>query len=173
MDGHDRIEASADTRAATGITHYVFQTNGGWKAFEVNGTEIAEYKPSSEALQNSLLRVGWPGQEIEILYSIRKPDGLTIDGTLNGSRFAVTFAQDGTLLGDPPKLNIDPTFHKLFRGIGRDLKANKGTGNTGARPLMSSAACGGLYDAIQGAMRAHEWLSIMLLVNEYGTLCAR
>lgn len=51
MESNDKIEASSDTRAATDITRYVFLASGGWKAFEVNGAEIAAYEPSSDGTE--------------------------------------------------------------------------------------------------------------------------
>lgn len=114
------------------------------------------------AQKNSVLRVRRQDQYIKVVYSVHNTGSFAIEGTVNGAPFPVTFAQDGGLLDDPRKLGVDPAFDELFRGISRDLTANKRGSNPGGCTLMSRNYCGALWDVIEGAQRVHGWLSLAM-----------
>ena len=166
------FEASAATRAATGIAYYAFDPSRNGKAFAADGSVIATFDVSSTA-EKSVLRVGAYGRQIEIVYSIQDAVSVGVEGTVDGTPFNVSFSKDGSVTGDAPK-NIDPAFDAILQGLGRDSMASIPSHhglNTRIRPLMSAAYCGGLWDAIEGAQNAGEWLSVALLTSHYAAVC--
>jgi hypothetical protein len=167
----DRIvEASAATRAATGIAYYDIDATGNWKAFGADGAAIATFDVSNEA-GKSVLRISTSGRQVEILYSIHTAGSVGIEGTVDGTPFSVIFAKDGNPIGDAPK-SIGPAFDAILRGLSSDLSVNHPGGREHRiRHFTESAYCAGLWDAVEGAQRAHEWFSVWMLSQHYGAVC--
>lgn len=162
------FEASASTRAATGIAYYAFKATGNGKALAADGAAIATFDVASESAK-SVLRIDAHGRQVEIVYAIETAANIGVDGTVDGTPFHLTFAKDGTPTGGAPA--IDPALNAVLRGMSNDLMA-KGRGRTThPAPLMPSSYCGGLWDAIEGAQRAGEWLSVALLVSHWRLVC--
>jgi hypothetical protein len=173
MTNIERIEASAATQAATGITHYVVDATNGWKAFGANDAEIATHVVAKEARGKGVLRVDTHDRRVEITYSI-EGDGnnIVIVAVVNGIPSKVAFSKDGGLIGEGLKKTVDPAIHEMFRSIVSDLMALRGA-RRGATKLASEREyyCGGLLDAIEGARRAGEWLAQSLLSREWANNC--
>jgi hypothetical protein len=167
----ERVAASAATRAATGITHYMFDASGGWKAFGANDTEIVTHTASKEPRGKGVLRVDTHDRRVEITYSIEVDNNIVIDAVVNGVPSKVTFSKDGELVGEGLKKTLDPTINETFRSISGDLKAQRAVRSTGAGTGVATAAisayCGGLLDAYEGAWRAGEFLSCALINRRF------
>jgi hypothetical protein len=175
MTSIERVEASAATQAATGITQYVFDATCGWKAFGANDAEIATHVVSKEARGKGVLRVDSHDRHLEITYSIEgDSNNIVIDAVVNGIPSKLAFSEDGGLIGEGFKKSVDPAMNEMFRSIGSDLMAFRDARSRGATPRdrkASRAYCGGLSDAIQGAFRAGEFLAFSLLCAEYDFRC--
>jgi hypothetical protein len=167
----ERVEASAATQAATGITHYVFDATFGWKAFGANDAVIATHVVSKEARGKGVLRVDTDDRRVEITYSIEGDiNNIVIDAVVNGIPSKVAFSKDGGLIGEGLKKTVDPAINEMFRSIGSDLMALRDA-RRGATPLASKSYCGGLLDAIHAARRAGENLAAELLTWEWVFRC--
>ncbi len=169
MTSIETVEASADTQAATGITHYVFDAIGGWKAFGANDAEIATLVVPKEAPGEGVLRVDTHGQRAEITYSIEHDNNkFIIDAVVNGIPSKVTFSKDGGLIGEGFSKTVDPAINEIFRSINRDLMAHRGARSQDApraprEKRRASAYCGGLGDAADSAEAAGEWFAAGML----------
>lgn len=175
MTSIERVEASAATQAATGITHYVFDSNS-WKALGANDTEIVTHSVSKDPRGKGVLRVDSHDRRVEITYSIEVDDNIVIDAVVNGVPSKVTFSKNGELVGEGLKKTVDPTINELFRSINGDLKAPRAAGSTGggtgvATAAVLSAYCGGLIDAYWGARSAGESLACFLLYRRIRNAC--
>jgi hypothetical protein len=168
-----RVEASAATQAATGITNYVFDAASGWKAFGPNDTEILTQVVSKEERGKSVLRVDMHGKRVEITYSIEVDNNsVVIAAVVNGTPSTVAFPKDGGLIGEGFSKTADPAINEMFRSIDSDLMARRGAPSRDAtRRFTESAYCGGLTDAIDAAERAHEWLAMYMLSGEHDKHC--
>lgn len=171
MTSIERIEASAATQAATGITHYVFDAACCWKALGANDAEIATHVVSKEARGESVLRVDTHDRRVEITYSIEGDNNIVIDAVVNGVPSKVAFSKDGELVNEGLKKTVDPAIHEMFRSIGSDLMALRGAPRQGATKFASTSYCGRLLDALDGAWRAGEWLSVAILDRRYHLDC--
>jgi hypothetical protein len=174
MTSIKRIEASAATQAATGITHYVLDASSGWKAFGRNDAEIVTQVVSKEERGESVLRVDMHGKFVEITYSVEVDNNsVVIDAVVNGTPSKVAFSKDGGLIGEGFSKTVDPAINEMFRLIGSDLMALRDAPRRdAARRLVESAYCGGLSDAIEGARRAHEWFAAWALGGRWDAHCA-
>jgi hypothetical protein len=172
MTGNERVEASAATRAATGITHYVIDATNGWKAFGANDAEIATQVVSKEARGKGVLRAGTHDKRVEITYSIES-DGtnVVIDAVVNGTPSKVAFSKDGGLVGEGLKKTVDPAINDMFGSIGGDLMALRGAPRITER-VYDQYRCGGILDAARGANRAGELLAEQILLGEWWIHCA-
>jgi hypothetical protein len=171
MTNNERVEASAATQAATGITHYVFDANG-WKAFGANDEEIATHVGSKEARGKGVLRAGTHDKRVEITYSIeRDNDNTVIDAVVNGTQSKVVFSKDGGLAGEGLKKIVDPAIDEMFGSIGSDLMAHREPPRTTDR-VYDQYRCGGILDAAAGAHRAGELVAEQILLGEWWIHCA-
>jgi hypothetical protein len=173
MTSIERVEASAATQAATGITHYLVDATCGWKAFGANDAEIATHVVSKEARGKGVLRVDAHDRHLEITYSIEgDSNNIVIDAVVNGIPSKLAFSKDGGLIGEGFKKSVDPAMNEMFRSIGSDLMALRDARSRGATPRdRSRAYCGGLLDATVGAKRAGEILAYILLLWQYAVEC--
>jgi len=172
MTSIERVEASAATQAATGITHYVFDATGCWKAFGANDAEIATQVVSKEVRGKGVLRVDTHDRRVEITYSIeRDNNNIVIDVVVNGIPSKAAFSKDGGLGGEGLKKAVDPAINEMFGFIGSDFMALRDTRRRGVTRLADEHYCGGLLDAITGAFRAGELLAFSLLCAEYDFRC--
>jgi hypothetical protein len=169
MTSIKRVEASAATQAATGITHYVFDAPSGWKAFGPNDAEILTQVASKEERGKSVLRVDTHGKRVKITYSIEGDNNsVVIDAVVNGTPSKVAFSKDGGLIGEGFSKTVDPAINEMFRLIGSDLMALR---DAPSRDVTSrrveSPYCEGLSVAIEAARSAHEWFAEMVLSTRW------
>jgi hypothetical protein len=169
-----RVEASAATQAATGITHFVFDASSGWKAFGHNDAEILTGVVSKEKSGKSVLRLDIHGKHVEITYSIKVDNNsVVIDAVVNGTPSKVAFSKEGGLIGEGFNKTVDPAINEIFRSMHSDLMALRDAPSREGtlRLVVDSNWCGGLSDAIAGARAAKEWLSVYFLTNSYDCWC--
>lgn len=174
MTSIERIEASAATHAATGITHYVFDSAAGWKAFGGNDAEIVSQVVSKEARNKGVLRVHSHDKHVEITYSIERHENhFVIDTVVNDTPSKVTFSQDGELISKGLKETVDPVFNEIFRSIDSDWKEMVTNRRQSIKTPIAEADgsdvnyCLGLYDAIQGARKAYEFWAEAILEYQF------
>jgi hypothetical protein len=171
MTSIERLDASGPTRAATGITHYVFDATG-WKAFGANDEEIVTSVVSTEERGKGLILFNIHDRHIEITYSIEN-DGktVTVSAVVDGLPSNVAFSKDGGMTGAGFGKTADPAIHEIFHLIGDDLKAGGRKPNRTSRRYVSDAWCGAMDAAANGAARAGEVLATMILADTMDFWC--
>jgi hypothetical protein len=169
MTSIERVEASAATQAATGITHYVFDATS-WKALGANDTEVATHVVSKEA-RTGVLRVDTHDKRVEITYSIGGDNNIVIDAVVNGVPSKVVFSKEGELVGEGLKKTVDPAIYEMFRSIGNDLMERSDARRRGATREASGARCWALLHTVGAAKRAGEILAYLLLLWQYAVEC--
>jgi hypothetical protein len=168
----ERIEASAATQAATGITHYMVDATNGWKALGANDAEIATHVVSKEERGKGVLRVDTHDRHVEITYSIESDDNNTvIDAVVNGNPSKLTFSKEGGLVGEGLKKAVDPAIHEMFRSICSDLMAHRGAPRITDR-VYDDYRCRALITAAVAAHFAGELIAEQILIGEWWIHCA-
>jgi hypothetical protein len=166
-----RIEASATTRAAIGITHYEIDATSGWKAFGAKDEEIASLVVSNEADKGEL-KLHAHGKRVKIDYSIQRANNeVSIDAVINDVSSKISFAKGGRLISDGFKKIMEPAIREMFHAMTSDLSSLKGAlkakrshkPSAGIPIPLDDAYCGGLEDAAKAALKAGEWLAADIL----------
>jgi len=112
------FEASPDTRAKTGITRYVLDSEGNGAALAEDGTVIVSFAETREKTHVILIHA--LGRQVEMIFTVQKTtSGLGLEGTVDGTPFGLSVAKDGSRTGVAPKL--DPAFEPICRAITADF----------------------------------------------------